>query len=593
MDIHRAARNLKLLEDAQGESEQMSSPHKSLEGTQVTEFDMSSDDHVFINTQIQGRIDDEERLEAVKRQMSKFKYQDSKIQDDTSSRSETTNSISKKTSPVKRNIKKTKSPAKKVTKTKGTAKKGTKMVNSKSYNLLQQLSGKKSKIRQIIQDDPKLEFDTYNEKEWDQIKLKLQGLVQNDDGVCDYNEVFEYIYGDLEPSQSMWDASQQKLVKKELPASTGNNAIVIDDMQDNNDDREGVQVITLSQLMENSKESIKEKVAMNENEIDLTQRSIDSKANSILVVSGDGNKITKEMSDIKEISNTGETEDFDEIKEIQAIVIDEKPEPSDNVSIIYDSMDEFETLIPLVDDQLKTKPINKTTGKFSVEYRAQQVFNRETISTNEIQVPATRSTTMTKSCTQSNRALDVNIIMSKSQDIATITNQFTIIDDTAMIMDSDEEFDTNKYQLLHLRLDFLPIDQDFNTRKPTTNLTYSRETTFITKMDEDITNSPAKVIRQNLKSLGLKTSNTKNEMLESLQIASQKITNAESINDIYDYLTQTVKSMPDLLEMIYTFQPIRLSVLIKRLIEQDSFIGHIDSMTIRDWTDQQGISIQQ
>lgn len=607
MDIHRAQRNLKFLEDVQDESDHFISPQKSLDGTQVTELDMSSDDHIFINTQIQSRIDTEEHLESFKEQLNKFKYHDTKLEQTNLDPIREmkfpvleTTSISRKANPSKGKIRKAKSPVKKVNNSKSKGAKKNKVISTKSLNLLEQLSGKKFKIKQIIQDDTKLQFDTYNKNEWEQIKLKLQEFITRD-SECDINEVFEYIYGDLKPSQSMWDASQQNLIdnisKEDFTAVVNDNDNnVNDNVSDNNNYHNEIQIISLSQLMEGNKsrtDSIKGNNEMSKNNIDLTQDSFesneDNKGINYDISSSKDLKIADEIKEIKEVKG------LSEIEESNPIVIAERSVLDDNVSVIYDSMDEFETLIPILNVPAReNRLVEKFESENNLVISSAQQFTSGAIftATSEIQVPATRSATMVEHSFTKNGTIRINVILNKLK-LANKQEGIQVVDNE-MIIDSDEEIIPENYELVQLELKASKnsIGDTITENIPIIFQTQEEEQT-VEEIKEDITKSPAKVIRQSLKTLGLKTSNTKNEMLESLQLASETMTNPESVEDIYSHLTQTIKDIPDLLEKVYTFQPIRLNELMRRLIEKDSFIAHIDTMTIRDWTDQQGISIQQ
>ena len=103
-------------------------------------------------------------------------------------------------------------------------------------------------------------------------------------------------------------------------------------------------------------------------------------------------------------------------------------------------------------------------------------------------------------------------------------------------------------------------------------------------------------LRKTMKILGLKPARSKSDMLASLESASQVLSQdtitSDSRLEIYGYISSLVEESPELLEKIYTLQPILMNDLVAILSKRDPFMDCIDEPTIRDWADRQGVTIQ-
>lgn len=210
MDLRRAARNLRLVlgeeerPDDAGDVDQSSLADRDLVETQVPEavgFSSSpiidSNDGVFVSTQVQGRLDDVLREEALQDELKRFKY----------------NNEGDSGAITKRSVPKRRKPSKK-----SQQRSLEDFSQSKSGQLLKRLSGKHGKVRDVVESQRKRrkvgvraasQYDTYNAEEWHYIHRKLlEHFPQNEPD--DVKEVFCYLYG---PDQScnekdLWGASQ-------------------------------------------------------------------------------------------------------------------------------------------------------------------------------------------------------------------------------------------------------------------------------------------------------------------------------------------------------------------------------------------------
>lgn len=204
------------------------------------------EENIFINTQIQSRLDDAEEETNLKLKLEKFKYSfKSSNADDTHSNA----NVTAKRRPA---IRKANSKLKTKPKTKRDPKiiKNITDFNINNYersrtaSLLKQLSGKHKKVLDIIKTQnegnsdklprarnnkgEKATFDTYSEQEWkDIMKLLLQKFPQSEE--TDLNEVQKFLYGSEKSSNSLdnQESSQQRLwTASQLPPERSGRAHV-------------------------------------------------------------------------------------------------------------------------------------------------------------------------------------------------------------------------------------------------------------------------------------------------------------------------------------------------------------------------------
>ncbi|CCC69311.1 hypothetical protein NCAS_0C03210 [Naumovozyma castellii] len=224
--------------------------------TKVTEL---PSDQIFLNTQLQSRLDEAEEESLLKSKLIHFKYSDH---------------VEKtKVSPQKV----TKRPSKRKSKTKNITQHSIEQFEkTRAQNLLKQLSGKHKKVRDIIRVQANtdkttsqkrattissLEFDTYNECEW---KYILGIVLQKfpDAKKHEMLDVFNYLYGDaieVPSSESLWASSQLPPHMKSVDrhesklSATSVNCLLADAGNENRSQM--VNVLSLSQVMDDKSET--------------------------------------------------------------------------------------------------------------------------------------------------------------------------------------------------------------------------------------------------------------------------------------------------------------------------------------------------
>ncbi|SCU96263.1 LAME_0F15588g1_1 [Lachancea meyersii CBS 8951] len=105
----------------------------------------------------------------------------------------------------------------------------------------------------------------------------------------------------------------------------------------------------------------------------------------------------------------------------------------------------------------------------------------------------------------------------------------------------------------------------------------------------------AKDLRHNLKAIGLKPKRTRSEMLHQMESASQHLlegTHEHQRQQIFDQLTAIVEHDPPLLEKVYTFEPLVFTELLQYLIKQHPLVSDLDEKTVRTWADTMGICLR-
>lgn len=263
---------------------------------------------IFLNTQIQSRLDEANEEMEIKSQLNQFKYTQLE-------------SHPMSIPPVlKRMNSNTNSQS-------GIGKKKRKTVSrvSRGTHLMELLSGKNKKVRDIIKNNNKnaksqskessstknktIVYDTYNEKEWNILKrLLLEKFPENTNE--DVDEMFKYVYGDSESqleknkeqnSVDIWSASQQSLfVSPEISQKPHFPT------QENKDEK--VKLLSLSQVMEDT--SMIDIVQVNDNNDNIVVEEIDE---SKLTHGNDA--ISERYSEINDEEKQKLVIDYDNIKE--------------------------------------------------------------------------------------------------------------------------------------------------------------------------------------------------------------------------------------------------------------------------------------
>lgn len=610
---------------------------------------------VFINTQIQSRLDTINRETELKNKLSQFRYE---TQDNTDS-FPLTMEISNGNIHSKRILSRTTSINESQKKRKrGTqTKKNSEPRLTRTQDLLKKLSGKHKKVRDILKSQKELEnknttdrtnkrtvksYDVYNAEEWKSISLQILKNFPRSD-TQEVKEVFCYLYGDCDVAD-MWQSSQRP--PKELITEGQPN-----DSQKNKkteflvDSPGMMKLLTLSQVMEDTADQEKSLLIIEENIKQNDEKDV-SNENSIC--------ITQENKLIETESNQL-GKDNPEYEYPSVLSLQSSKTSSDNNSdiIVYDSMDEIKLEFPRFSDTdiekniLLTKPllltpnegsskiedpetdlnesehvVDLTQASFTVSnelispMKPDETLNKESTPKkknknilNNIQVPATRGPTLMSEIANNSPVPEFkcgsivnvrlsnnvcNLIQEKDISFELIENNMT--SDDTIIYDS-ESCNKNDESLA-------------DTSRPNViELKYSRKDISIKtaeshivkpSQNENIIVSQASTVqemRQTIKNIGLKPVRSKSQMVESLEIMSQTIAvNPSSTiatrQDIFDHITKIIQGQPFLLEQIQTFQPILIDTFINELIEIDPFIEKIDESTIQNWADTNGVSLK-
>ena len=611
---------------------------------------------VFINTQIQSRLDTINRETELKNKLSQFRYE---TQDSTDS-FPLTMELSNSNSNSKRILSRTTSINESQKKRKRTthAKKNVEPKLTRAQDLLKKLSGKHKKVRDILksQKDPDNKnvkdkthkrtntksFDVYNAEEWKSISLQILKNFPRSD-TQEVKEVFSYLYGDCDVAD-MWQSSQipPKELLSEGQANDGHKA----EHRELLVDSPGMmKLLTLSQVMEDTTDQEKSLLIVEENIKQNDERET-SVENSICITQ-ENKLIESEPTDLKK-----DSPEYDNPPVL--LLQSSKTSSNDNSDmIVYDSMDEIKLEFPRLSDTdienniLLTKPlllaptkslskvenletnlngnehvVDLTQVSFTVSnelispMKPDETLNKEStpkkqnkdISSN-IQVPATRGPTFLSSKDTDKPVAEfkcgstVNVRISEDicdliqkEDTSFELIENNITSDDTVIYDSESCNKNNESS----------VDKPISKVK---ELKYNCKGIVTKPTESDIVRpsqneniivsqvSTVQEMRQTMKSIGLKPVRSKSQMIESLEIMSQTIT-SNSTNtiatrqDLFDHITKIIQGQPILLEQIQTFQPILIDTLINELIEIDPFISKIDESTVQSWADTNGVSLK-
>lgn len=306
---------------------------------------------IFLNTQIQSRLDDANEKTALKAQLNQFKYP----QEETRSLSEPL-LLKRLNSTTNGQL----SPRKKRRK--------ANLKSSKATNLMEMLSGKHKKVKDILKSNRttkgksnatkkvnKEVYDIYNEEEWNALKkLILEKFPENTKE--DVQEMFHYVYGEddsntsndmTNPRVDMWSASQQQLV--------GSQKVSQDSFIDNHETMsQKINFLSLSQVMEDTSVNHGDKVDLVDNEVEVKDKDkpVESDAAVNLNNSESSASDFKPGDDviiIKEDTNSGSKNKGS----VESTILDEIIQENKECSIVYDSMDENDEPLYILHDNDK------------------------------------------------------------------------------------------------------------------------------------------------------------------------------------------------------------------------------------------------
>ncbi|CCF59630.1 hypothetical protein KAFR_0H02210 [Kazachstania africana CBS 2517] len=641
MDIHRAQRNLLLIDEDENFIDSVAKdddgvPKKTLAGTQVPDLELSSDEEstqenvvvsperevepdIFINTQIQGKLDDIDHERAMKAKLGKFSH-----------------------SPLKSPKKKSSQPL-----VNRVAKRSTKRVTKKTdgcpkpraHNLLKQLSGKYGKVKDMIKSIDKdiavsgkkgstlQRYDTYNAEEWEIIKVRLLEKFPRSDSE-EFKVVYEHLYGNEYGHHTLWSASQAGPSRLVSEIGREENER-IDAERRNEFDTPSLNILSLSQVLEDntvvessSQGSIEPEHQGKTEDIEAAaepttiisdiEGSSDSEDLIITQVSPAKKDEVDEDIIITQVSPVKKDEDDEDLIITQASPVKTSGFVNADDLIIPDSQGESGTPIEISGDDFimdnipdlrkdnnggdavtyfqtpGTSPqrdlIDISTESFNVVKSLISPLKQESMTQASVQVPATRYATMTSIVTSastqggsSRNVLRCHLPQSVYREsFEAIKNQ--ILNDTndtdIVISDSeDEAANDSKPVYFELAPDNVQINE-------TQHELHCSQLTFSQSMKE---------LREKSRELGLKPSRQKSQLVESIEFATSK--NFTNKHEIFDHLSELIRQS-HLLEKIYRFQPLTFHELFNELVDLDKFTEYLDETTIREWADQNGVIIR-
>lgn len=318
------------------------------ESNEVDDNDVNT---IFMNTQIQSRLDDANEKLELKSQLNQFKY----TQEESRSLSEPLvlkpmNSITKGQANV--------------------GKKRRKLTPkvSRASNLMEMLSGKNKKVKDIIKTHKnvkskskvstkikKVVYDTYNEEEWNSLKkLLLEKFPENTNE--DVQEMFNYVYGEEDsnlssgaPSQrvEMWNASQQNLAvsQKVSQGSFIDNHETIS---------QKINFMSLSQVMEDTGVSTNKQVGEGAKLINLEDKPISVESDHVISLTNSGSSISESVPTQDDLYVTKEddrVEGLNNHDDKEPTLLDTIIQENKENSIVYDSMDENDEGLNILNDK--------------------------------------------------------------------------------------------------------------------------------------------------------------------------------------------------------------------------------------------------
>ncbi|QLG74495.1 hypothetical protein HG535_0G03780 [Zygotorulaspora mrakii] len=526
---------------------------------------------IFINTQVQGQLDDLEQENIMKSKLRQFDYN----LDSSQAKSILKSWPAVKSRTSTRTKKRVQSGAKSVTQTNIEG-------HSKSEVLLKKLSGKHSKIKDILK-TPQLsksvnnkrgkktpiKYDIYNAQEWNHIYQRLMETFPQTK-YKEVGEVYHFLYGVEGTKQDLWTSSQlppDDSYKDQCMSSPSGSPMK---------ESQQATIMSLSQVM--SDDFVGEKLEENH---------------------GQGSQKYDEASQSPFEHRTNELTSEDPINQP-----DEEYDDDDHISIVSDTTDESFPVPPVKSENpykgtltnfgappILPPPNTEGIIDLTSSFKAVQclISPLKSDETTSIQVPATRNPTIRASpkIWSDEPRMGANMIrlkmrkiqLSSAKEYFSRLFEMHLIDAQTNVPDTEAEDNDEDFCVIDLE----PIAEN------------SRDGQEFHLNSQILSQSAAKM-RQNLKEIGLKPSRSKSEMIASLQAASQVLDAStdtkEQRKEVYDLLTTLVQSSPSLHEKVYTFQPIVLKDLIKQLAAANPFVDHLNEPIIREWADMQGICLR-
>ncbi|SCV04549.1 LAMI_0H17018g1_1 [Lachancea mirantina] len=601
MEFKRAERHLELLDEAR---HQDSAPEgelaKSLTSTLIPD---ESGQEVFLSTQIQAQMDELDRQQDVRRSLTRFALQASPETQHTATDSAQQEGTKRR--PLKRakGQKDTRRPTRKRTATKiksitqfNTDNFESEQQLSRAERVVSLLSGKKRKVKDILgrlkrQDahEPSISrFATYDEREWQHILQLLQANFQQ----CpraQMREVRDYVYGS---GPDIWCSSQLPPTQQEqkesidmassLPANVPSLSVPVADSL----------VFSLSQVMDVKQarnraapsEDEKARSEISNSSMDLGSRiGIDDHRDEGISAEkleslGSGSML---HADLEAVLDTHLSPSFDESVHTHST---QSHPPSVDLNTFQNNKS------PLIPATFGDNLIDLTQDSFAVVKSL--ISPLET----DVQVPATRTTTLNAGCGAERRLIFRNIGRSVNFKDPALQKSLELrfLDSDHAVLDSEEE---DGYELLEIRPRPVPVQRlaTASAAKLVQSGVFETPPAKITSLDDStLMSTSAHELRSSLRKMGFKPKRTRLEMVKQMQQLSQHLkgnSNEERREEIYDQLLSTIEQLPDFFARIYTYEPIPLSELVRVLVKENPFMDDIEDVVVRDWAERMGISL--
>lgn len=661
MDFNRAQRCLRLLEGAEDDGAVMES--QELPMTQVPDG-FSSEEEVFINTQIQSKLDEAKLQDDMKKSLNKFALAASPVKSPmkrparTSAKDKSVNTKQARPSHRKRQDS---SQIKSVTQY-STESSDSSKDRRRVQDLVSLLSGKKGKVKDILtrlerknESDKRTRFCTYKQEEWKYIL----GLLRCQFPQCQRSEVravHRYMYGDesdvwyssqYAPSQSdveSCEESEMGLLPKQAPLVFSLSQVM--------EDTEGRQQETTPDVI--SLESQKPllgapTLSKLENDPDDVERISDTSENMVIPSpQREAELNTRLLTETRSIISNSVDEVGSEISidpklalEFRKKMLTDSPELA-SAPAATDGTFQNEILspVPLSSHVQPLQPnvLQRPLSLHSIGASHQTQYSR--LSPNkhggadnlidlthgsfkvvkslisplkaDVQVPATRNPTLIEgalpvtlesSHTPSQDVIRIKIFkQAKRRDARNpseppsnhLVNREDCVDDS----EEDGEYSIFDFRIPkrpRLALEQLQYPVIESAVHSDAETEINQTPTAPTPSQQSSVPPSAQQLRQKLRNIGLKPGRTRKQMLEQMEAVSQNLeadTEVEQRKEIFMQFTSLVEQMPELLEKVYTFEPIILSDLMRILVDRNPFIDNVEESVVRDWADQMGICLR-
>ncbi|CEP61422.1 Slx4p LALA0_S03e02498g [Lachancea lanzarotensis] len=618
MNFQTAQRCLKLAADVAAETESYSPERDSRDppGEEgeipMTQVPDDSGANVLLSTQIQSKIDDLELKDGLRKNLSQFAL-------DTSLPAASETSL--RTKKAKKKAPSNKQRPSKRRKESSTQVKSLTQYKTENYeaiknqerrrHIMSLLSGKKGKMKDILEfvdaeiptagasAQTRHSFSTFNAQEWSNMLKRLSSRFPRY-LPSQVDAVFDYLYGEENDDLHVWYSSQKPPAgsqEQSQPRARGSLFLA-----------ESPLALTLSQAVEENRDDLSV-----HDSLSCIPNTTDDSDLEIPIEEDAAQKFREQMlrsapaSSSRLLSyNIAKEPSFEPLQSSIPTKASELKQPS----IIEPWHPSKRTILAsppkLADrDQL----IDLTQNSFHV------VTSLMSVVKPDLQIPMTRTTTWNDKTVFPGPAWTTLLFrryenVNRSSVFAPIRGFEHIRWETfeTFYNDSEEDEGQEDYELLRATFDSGASRSPIRTEK-IVSATTSRENTVFSGSTQPPDAQPrerspsipasialsAKELRHSLKSIGFKPKRTRSGMLQQIETASQTFTgetHEQQREEIHHHLTAIVRDDSQLLEKVYTFEPLIFPDLLQYLIERNPLIADLEETTIRNWADCMGICLR-